>query len=1255
MKIKNSLKKGQLLDVLVDENEIYLIGEIQTLEISSLLTEEERANVLTLKKALALVVDEQTINIISFVNYHVHSEYSILDGMSTIKAIAKKSNGVSALTDHGNMHGMLKWQTEMAKVGKRPIFGCEVYTESENGDKDSNHLVLLAKDEVGKRNLFTLVSDAYFNVHKKPHVTYEALEKYHDGILCTSACIGGEISQKILAGDLEGAKRVILKFKEIFGDDFYLEIQRHHIPEEDVVNPQIISFGKEFGIKVVAANDSHYIDKDDAYYHEILLCINTKKKLSEEHWSFQGDGYHYMTDSEMISLFSDMPEVVANTLEIAKKCTLEIETGVYHFPKFEIPSGFKNEEEYLCFLIDEGFNKRFANSVHFTDKEYTDRVEYEKNVILQMGFAGYFLIVWDYVHFAKSNGIYVGPGRGSAVGSMACYCLEITDLDPIEYGLFFERFLNPERISMPDIDMDFEDTRRAEVIEYVKEKYGEECISRIVTFANLKAKSVVKDVARTVIGDYTVGDMISKAMPKEANNLSECSSGVEFMKLYDTDKNVKTVVDTSKHLEGNKRQTSVHACGVIISDAPIKNYMPMAVVTDKQLKEKVQVTQLEEAEALGLLKMDFLGLKNMSVIAEAVNNSNLRRQSEGKQVLSNYRDIPLNDPYVFIPISQGNCQAVFQIESGGMRSFMKDLFFDVTRRIGDLEQNYGLTGFGENCKVLEGREGSEMNYQMFQSELISLGNELFERMIAGISLYRPGPMDYIPDYIKGMTTGDIHYDVPSLEPILKQTYGVIVYQEQVMQIVRALAGFTMPQADYIRKAMSKKKQEILDEYYPYFVYGSGDALDDHGNRLNIVGCIANGISEEVAKNIWNKMKDFAKYAFNKSHAAGYSVITISCAWLRYYYPDYYMAAEINAYISDSKKMRGYIAVAKNLGLTILPPDINESFGNFTVTQKGSIRFGLKGLKGLSKNTADLEHDRAENGRYDNFSDCMKRLRRIKFNKKNIEALTYAGALDSFGLNRQTMIDSFEDVKKAVEKQLKAEQKNEGLLFLVEPTETEEIEVEAKEEFSVKELLAFEYDFCGVYLSAHPLDTYQSILTKLDVSEIGLYVSDEEDDDESVQDLSESSTFAGVIKECKILYTKKDKKPMAKIILEDRSGEIDVMVFNETYKNCFEFLNEGEVVIVNGKVANDSIFGLQIICKTLYQIEKAFSTTKNVYLKLSSLEDLEEAKQIIDNFAGDVPAKAYINSDWVDIGFCNACSSMYLTLQNAFGVSNVVYQ
>lgn len=1237
MEIKNRIPKGTVLDVTVSDGKIYLICGKHRLDISGKVSNQEKGEIIHLGKALALVKSNEEISLITFVNFHNHSEYSILDGMSKVSDLAKKSSGISALTDHGNCYGTLQWQKAMQKENKKAVFGSEVYVETMAGEKQGNHLILLAMNEVGKKNLFLLSSNAFYNFHKKPHVSIKDLEEHNEGLICTSACLGGEIAVKI-KDDYEGAKEVALWYKNIFHDNYYLEIQRHGARGEAEINQLILKLAKELNIKVVAANDSHYLNKDDAKYHEILLCINTGKKLSEPHFKFDGTGYWFKTDSEMVQDFWDIPEAITNTYEIAKKCNLEIETGKYYFPQFEIPEGYNNEEDYLLYLIDKGFKERFEGTPQYTDETYKKRLDYEKNIILSMGFTTYFLIVWEYVSWAKSHGILVGPGRGSAAGSLACYCLTITDLEPIKYGLLFERFLNPERVSMPDIDMDFEYSRRQEVIDHVKERYGEDRVCNIITFGTMAAKGAVKDAAR-VTSNYEMGDRISKMIPNTPGITlkSALEENPDFSLAYEGDPGVKEIVDTAMKLEGNKRQTSTHACGVVVAGGPVKNYLPTALVADSNNKNnRILVSQvtMTEVEELGLLKMDFLGLRTMTVIGYCMKDINQRLVSEGKVPMQYYREIPLNDPYVYREISKGKTYAVFQIESEGMRKFMSQLFGDVSDKIEEIEQKYSLKGFKEIT-------GDGVDQAHYLQEMERFGEELFERMIAGVSLYRPGPMDYIPDYLKGIANPEsIKYDTPELKPILQATYGVIVYQEQVMQVVQALAGFSMGAADTVRRAMGKKKQAILDEYKPYFLNGSGEAVDSHtGMKLNIIGCTGNGISQVTAEKIWDKMADFAKYAFNKSHAAVYAVLSIICAWIKTYYPEIYMCAMLNTYLDENNKLKAYISATKNAGIKILPPSINQSQEDFSL-ENDCIRFGLKGLKGLSSNIEEILKVR-ESGAFDNVSDFFDRT--ISFiNKKGYEALIKAGALDESGYNRKTLMKNLDKLVSHAQGKLKDQVS--GQLSLFDSLLEDVVDIEETEEFSKQEKLDFEKEFVSLYISEHPLDEYREIAKKLDCSEIGLI------DDDSYGE----TTLLGLITDITVKYTKKDNKPMSVFKIEDQSSEIKCVVFPKEYESISPMLKKGNKVVVKGSINNDSDFGIQILTSSVMNVDNIVEDKISViYVHLKEVNELELLKERFKNNAGDIPVKAQIGKKLYFVATTVASASVFMELQNTYGSSNVI--
>jgi DNA polymerase III subunit alpha len=834
----DSIQKGSFLDVELKEDS--LVFSLNGIEVNTVEAGEAKETFKRRKKLKAVVKEivenELLTQIIHWADLHRHSGFSLLRATSRIEDMVEKTEYAGALTDYGAMFGIVDYYKKMKKAGKKPILGFEAFTESINGEKNANHLVLLAMNYKGLKNLFKLTSLGFENVyHEKPHLSYEMLRKYSEGVIATSAGLNGEIPRRLLEDDYEGAKRVALELAHIFGkENFYIEIQRHGIEEEDIVNPQLIQLARELDLKIVGTTDSHYTNKKDAKDHEILLCLHDKTTLDDDNRTvFPGEGYHIHTVDEIEELFADIPEALDNTLEIAEKCNVELELGKVNMPHFKVPAPYKDESAYFQYLCWKGFEERFKGTEKFNSEEYRERLQFEMDTINRMGFPGYFLIVWDFVDFAKRRGILVGPGRGSACGSLVAYVLRITEVDPIEYGLLFERFLNVDRISMPDIDIDFEDKRRGEVFDYVKQEYGEESVSKIITFGTMAARMVVRDVARVLGKPYSLGDRIAKAIPQKPKMTLKKAfeESPEFKKMYEEDPEVREVVDIAMKLEGLPRNMSQHACGVIIAPSAVTDFIPQVWIENEETGEKEPTTQftMSECEEMGLLKMDFLGLRTMGVVSTAIKDINARRKEEGKEPID-FLSIPTDDIKVYDFISKGNTAGVFQLEGNGMTKFMQELFQDAHTYL-DIKD---------------------------KEERRKIGRQLFERVIAGLSLYRPGPIDDIPNYIQNMLNPEnITYELPALEPILRNTYGIIVYQEQVMFIVRELAGFSKGQADTIRKAMGKKKKEILDEYEEYFIYGNED--------MGIKGCIANGIPEDLARKIWLKLKKFGEYAFNKSH------------------------------------------------------------------------------------------------------------------------------------------------------------------------------------------------------------------------------------------------------------------------------------------------------------------------------------------------------------------------------------------------------
>ena len=1158
-------------------------------------TDKQMANIVG---CLFGVRSSDKIETCGYIHTHVHSEYSLLDGMSKLKDIALKVKCCSALTDHGNTYGILEFQKQMSKLGKKSIKGIEAYFTGIDNEKKRYHLILLAKNEIGLKNLFHLTSESYDsgNFYKKPQINYEMLEKYHEGIICTSACLGGEIARMFQEQNSDKAYEVARKFHGLFGDDFYIEIQRHGVVHEKEINESLIKLAKSENIKLIAANDSHYINESDGEVHEVLLCINQQKKIDEPHMKFEGDNYYLLEDYEMVNLFSDIPEAIRNSFEIALKCNVEIETGNYHLPKYVLPEKFKDSWEYLEYLIDKGYKERYDG----TEKDTPDRrerLEYEKGVIKKMGYIDYFLNVWDYVKFAKDNGIMVGPGRGSAAGSIVAYCLKITDLDPIDFDLLFERFLNPDRVSMPDIDMDFEYSRRQEVIDYCKEKYGADKVCNILTLGTMGAKMVIRDVGR-VLNMSGRADMLARLIPSEPGMTIKkaIEQNPELSAVTNSEDN-KRILDMALKLEGNKRQTGVHACGIVIAPETVSNFVPTCTTYGKdesgrKSDERILVTQVlkDEVEEMGLLKCDFLGLRTMSVIGDSVKAINEIRKRNGKKPIEDYREIPLNDVEVYRYIANGNTNAIFQIESSGMGSFMKQLFSDVNKRILEIEK---LSSSKEEMKE-------------------KLGNEFFDRMIAGVSLYRPGPMDYIPEYIENMLNPDnIKYDTPSLEPILKATYGVIVYQEQVMEICRKLAGFTMGQADTIRKAMGKKKQAILDQFKPYFIYGSGNDIDEHtGKPFNIPGCVALSISEECAKKIWDKMADFAKYAFNKSHAAVYSVLTVTSAWIKYYYPAIYMCSMMNTFI-DSQKLKGYISITKKMGIKILQPDVNESDYLFKVVSETEIRYGLFGLSNVG---SDIVNDILENRKNGKYKDMQDFTERCKVNKKAMESLIYSGAFDFTTGSRQAKLIIVDKVLESAKEKRKDNRSGQMSIFsfLGEEENTKiKISVPNIPEIDKMEKLRKEKEVAGFYVTEHPLDIYQDIIMSSKAIDI-INLSDENGKPQFSE--NEEIIVAGIVSSEKIIFTKTDGKPMKIFELEDQTDSIGCVVFSKKFEELSGSIYEDALVLLKGKVSerNDNIQIIVSECSELKNIKKKENV--KIYLNASSQTDLEKYIALINSFS-----------------------------------------
>lgn len=1005
-----------------------------------------------------------------------------------------------------------------------------------------------------------------------------------------------------------------------------MEIQRHGIEEEFMLNPQLQKLARELGLKMIGTSDSHYTEKDDNEAHEILLCIGTGKKMNEPNrMVFDGTGYHIHTPEEMEELFHDLPEALDGTLEIAEKCSgFELPLGQVHMPKFTVPVLFKSEMEYLRHLSWEGFDRRFKDTEK-DNAEYRDRLTFELDVLEGMGYPGYFLIVWDFIRFAREQDILVGPGRGSVVGALTAFCLNITDLDPIPLGLLFERFLNPDRVSMPDIDMDFQDDRRDEVIEYVRNKYGENAVSKIVTFGTLSARSVIKDVTRVLDFPYALGDKLSKSIPAEPKMTIEKAFKVspEFLSMYENDPDAKKIVDTARRLEGLPRHASQHACGIAISPSAMSNFIPTVLMENKKTKVKELTAQfnMNECEEMGILKMDFLGLRTMTVIARSLENVNPKRINNGEMPLS-YLDIPLNDKEVYRDIGRGESYGVFQLESPGMRTFMRDLYAEVDN---------------------------------VESESM----ELFERLVAGVSLYRPGPLDYIPDYLKNMRNpAYIQYDHPKLKPILEETFGVIVYQEQCMFIVRELADFTKGEADNVRKAFAKKKEHMIKPLGEKFVSG----------------CIKNNIEEELAMKIWAKMETFGSYAFNKSHAGAYSFLSAVTAWLKFYHPVEFMTAVLNSYITKSKKLKIFLAVARKMKIEILPPDVNRSGQMFTV-DNGKIRFGLQGIKGLGKASQNIIVERNRGGEYKSIQDLVERLAiSAKIDKKIMEAMIYSGAVDAFEGTRSAKVIVLKDMLDYASL-MKKESKNVDQISLFDLAEEHDIDLgidldELKRKVPTPDLpemmknikLEKEKEYAGFYVTEHPLDEYVDHFARENVYEIGFLVQDEEDDENQEEEEVVSENFdgervkiAGVISELTTYYTKRDKKPMNVFQLEDKTGELKAVVFTDQLNKNRDKLVEGKIVIIEGTIKVDD-FGTQIIVDNMMDIEQIAKSQKpkSVMVNATSPAIVSELIAYVGKNKGNVPVLYKYNDKWykVDVGI-NLSLPVFSKLQETYGKNVVV--
>ena len=1102
-----------------------------------------------------------------FTHLHVHTEYSLLDGSCKIKELAAKAKELGmdsiAVTDHGVMYGVIDFYRAVKAEGLKPVIGCEVYVapgsrfdkEAGNQENRYNHLVLLAENDKGYHNLIKIVSKGFTEgFYYKPRVDYEILEKYHEGIIALSACLAGEVQRYLAAGLYDEGKSAALRLNKIFGDNnFFLELQDHGIAEQKIVNQQLIRMSSETGIELVATNDVHYINEEDSVAHDILLCIQTGKKVQDtDRMRYEGGQFYLKSPEEMARLFPYALNALENTHKIAERCNVEIEFGVPKLPKYDVPQGY-DSWGYLKHLCEEGFERRYPDSKTSGNHEMlTERLSYELDTIHNMGYVDYFLIVWDFINYAKQHGIMVGPGRGSAAGSIVAYCLGITDIDPIKYNLIFERFLNPERVSMPDIDVDFCYERRQEVIDYVVEKYGKEQVVQIVTFGTLKAKGVVRDVGRVLDLPYAIPDAVAKLIPGELGMTIDkaLETSADLRSMYENDEQIHTLIDMSKRLEGLPRHTSMHAAGVVISQKPVDEYVPLSKSVDGPVVTQYIMTTLEE---LGLLKMDFLGLRTLTVIRDAVN---LVEKSTGKRIDINSIDI--NDKNVLDYIGTGKTEGIFQLESGGMKGFMKEL-----------------------------------------------KPENIEDIIAGISLYRPGPMDFIPKYLEGKnSTGSITYDCPQLEPILKPTYGCIVYQEQVMQIVRDLAGYTWGRSDLVRRAMSKKKQYVMEEERRNFIYGN--------EAEGVKGCINNGIDEKTAGKIYDEMMDFAKYAFNKSHAAAYAVVSYQTAYLKHYYPVEFMAATMTSVIDNPGKVTAYIYTCRSMGINILPPDINEGESGFAVSGN-TIRYALSAIKSVGKNVIDaIVCEREKNGKFRSLKDFVERLSGKEVNKRTIESFIKAGAFDGLGGNRRQLMMVYVDIIDRVNRERKETMDGQMSLFDMMTEEDKadyEIKLPKVDEYDRETMLAFEKEVVGIYVSGHPLEEYMDSIEKQVTAYSGDFVHDE--DGKSVVTDRQRAVIGGIISDISIKTTKKGQQ-MAFLSLEDLYGNIEVVVFPNTFERFRKSLVEDKKVYITGHVDISDEADGKLISDRIVEFD---DVPKELWIQYKTMEDFQNDAKELTVFGG----------------------------------------
>lgn len=1145
----------------------------------------------------------------NFTHLHVHTEYSLLDGSNKIKEYVARVKELgmdsAAITDHGVMYGVIDFYREAKAAGINPILGCEVYVapnsrfDREVGSDEDRyyHLVLLAENNQGYANLMKIVSLGFVEgFYYRPRVDKELLRQYHEGIIALSACLAGEVPRYLTRGLYEEARQTALEYQEIFGkDNYFLELQDHGIPDQRLVNQQLLRMSEELHIPLVATNDVHYTYEDDVAAHDILLCIQTGKKLTDENrMRYEGGQYFVKSPEQMAELFPYALQALENTHKIAKRCHVEIEFGVTKLPRFDVPSPYTSWE-YLNKLCYEGLDERYGDRA----EELKPRLKYELDTIQKMGYVDYFLIVWDFIRYARDHGIPVGPGRGSAAGSIVSYTLGITQLDPIRYNLLFERFLNPERVSMPDIDVDFCFERRQEVIDYVVRKYGKDCVAQIVTFGTMAARGVIRDVGRVMDLPYALCDSIAKMIPQELNITIDKALEMnhELKTLYDTDEKIKELINMSRRLEGLPRHTSMHAAGVVISQKEVDEYVPLSRAADGTIVTQFTMTTLEE---LGLLKMDFLGLRTLTVIDNAVR---LVAKDTGRKL--DMLKIDYNDRAVLDSIGTGKTEGVFQLESGGMKNFMKEL-----------------------------------------------KPQSLEDIIAGISLYRPGPMDFIPQYIRGKNNPEtITYDCPQLQPILEPTYGCIVYQEQVMQIVRDLGGYTLGRSDLVRRAMSKKKAAVMAKERQNFVYGNKEE--------DVPGCIANGIDEKTANKIYDDMTDFAKYAFNKSHAAAYALVAYQTAYLKYYYPVEFMAALMTSVIDNPPKVAEYILTCRQMGIRILPPDINVGEAGFTVDGK-NIRYGLSAIKSIGRPVIDaVVEERTLGGSYRSLKDFIERLTGKETNKRTIENFIKSGAFDGLGGTRKQFMMIYADIMDRIAHEKKSSMTGQMTLFdLMGEEDKREYEIQLPKvgEYDKEQLLAFEKEVLGIYVSGHPLEKYEALWKHVITNVTSDFALDEETGHSKVMD-GNRAVIGGILTDKRVKYTKTNKT-MAYLTVEDLVGTVEVVVFPKDYEKNLQYLNVDDRVFIRGRVSSEDDQSSKLICEKIFRFDEVpqelwiqFATISDYRAREEQLFDLlrnSDGKDYVVIYVRDGRSVRRLGDNWT----VRADESLLGALSEAFGADNV---